>query len=376
MIIQKKAFIFVLNNFKNDSRVLKQSKSLLSWGYSVKVLALHENGMAISESIQGVNVERINLSSRSWSKHILVQLIKLLEWTIVVWWRARQADVVHCNDLNTLHVGVLLKILSIGRIKVVYDAHEYETEINGLDGLKKLITSWIERGLIIFADAVITVSDGIAKEYVRLYKIEKPTLVLNCPPYQDFPKKNLFREKFGIATDQTIFLYQGGLAKGRGIEILLDAFTEIEPSKVIVFMGYGQLEGKICEYAERYKNIFYNPAVAPDILLDYTGSANYGILFYENSCLNHAYCSPNKMFEYLMAGLPVIVSNLPEMKRVVEENGIGIVAGENTVEGLRDAIQRADRVDRSEVEAGIAKCKLIYNWEEQEKNLKAVYDTL
>lgn len=372
-----KTICLVLNNFKNDSRVLKTSLSLSANKYEVSIIALHDNGQLVSEKVQGIQVDRIKLISRSWSKHKIVQLIKLIEWTLVATWRARAADIIHCNDLNTLHVGIALKLLSIGRIKVVYDAHEYETEINGISGAEKILMSWFERGLIKFADKVITVSNGIAEEYARLYNIEKPALVLNCPPYRAVCKNNLFREKLGIAAEQTVFLYQGGLSKGRGIELLLETFASLDADSVIVFMGYGPLEGLIKDLASAHKNIYFHPAVAPDVLLAYTSSADFGISTIENKCLSYYYCLPNKLFEYLMVGLPVIVSNLHEMKKLVEQNGIGVVAEENTVQGLQQAIRHAEKLDKTVVRENIDKIKRIYCWEEQERILlKDVYRDL
>ena len=240
----------------------------------------------------------------------------------------------------------------------------------------------LEKTLIKYADKVITVSDSIANEYVKLYNIKKPALVLNTPPYKIIEKKDLFREKLGIGKDKTIFLYQGGLSKGRGIEILLDTFKQLQitpitnNTPVIVFMGYGPLGKMIKEASKSYKNIYFYPAVAPDILLDYTSSADFGILFYENNCLNHYYCSPNKMFEYLMAEIPVIVSNLYEMKRLVEKYQIGIVAKENTPQDLQKAIEEALKLDIEELRKNIQKVKNIYNWENQEKVLLKVYEEL
>ena len=141
-------------------------------------------------------------------------------------------------------------------------------------------------------------------------------------------------------------------------------------------MGYGELEGLVKEYANKYENIYFHPAVSPDILLDYTSSADFGILFYENNCLNHYYCSPNKMFEYLMAEIPVIVSNLYEMRKIVKENKIGVVAKENTPQGLKEAIENAIKLDFKELKENIQKVKAIYNWQEQEKVLLKVYKEL
>jgi glycosyltransferase involved in cell wall biosynthesis len=373
----KKVTSIVLNNFKNDSRVLKESISLQNAGYKVQVVALHEDPLEEYEQVQNISVHRVKLKSRRWSKQKAVQLLKYIELVYQVVKQYQGSDILHCNDLNALPIGVFIKKFFNRDAKVVYDAHEYETELNNLKGTQKKLATWLERRLIKYVDSVITVSDAIANEYVKLYDIEKPVLVLNTPPYKEIKKKNIFRETLGIKENQIIFLYQGGLSKGRGIEILLETFKTIDnENAVIVFMGYGPLESLIQATSKEYKNIYFHEAVAPDILLDYTSSADFGFLFYENTCLNHYYCSPNKMFEYLMAEIPVIVSNLYEMKRLVELNKIGTVAKENTLNGLKKAIEEAVILDKNKLKENIQKLKMIYNWEEQEKVLLEVYENL
>lgn len=372
----KKIANIVLNDFTNDSRVLKISTTLSSFGYEPAVVAMHNAGLSQSEYVQGVNVRRIKLLTRSWPKLKSIQLIKYFEFLIRAFWRFRKVNVVHCNDLSALPVGLLIKLFGRGK-KVIYDCHEYETEINGLKGIEKSAKKWLERLLISYADAVITVSDSIANEYTRLYKIPKPRLVLNCPTYHEQPKRNLFRENLGIRADQTIFLYQGGLSKGRGIELLLEAFSGLDSDKnVLVCMGYGPLEAVIQEKAEQQSTIFFHPAVSPEVLLNYTSSADYGVSFIEDSCLSYRYCLPNKMFEYLMAGLPVLTSNLFEMKRLVEAEGVGIVAESNTVEGFRKAVTASLDQDYAAIQKNVFESRKKYCWEEQEKVLKEIYDAL
>jgi glycosyltransferase involved in cell wall biosynthesis len=372
-----KVLSIVLNNFKNDSRVLKENISLQNAGYHVKVVALHEEPLEEYENVQGLSVHRVKLKTRAWSKHTLVQFIKYLEFIYRVIKKYRKIDIVHCNDLNALPIGVLIKTICSKNIKIVYDAHEYETEILGLDGIEKKIIRWLEKWLITYSDKVITVSDAIASEYVRLYNIKKPALVLNTPIYKIIEKKDNFRRTFDILSEQTIFLYQGGLSHGRGIEILLETFKIIDDdNSVIVFMGYGPLEGLIKESSKEYENIYFHPAVPPDELLDFTSSADFGISTIEDSCLSYRYCLPNKMFEYLMAEIPVIVSNLIEMRRLVENNRIGIVAKSNTLAGLQEAITEALQLDKKILQKSIQIVKNIYNWEEQEKVLLNLYKDL
>ena len=374
----KKVTLIVLNNFKNDSRVLKEAISLQNIGYQIKVVALHEDTLGEFDTVSNISVHRIRLKSKEWSKKRFIQLVKYFEFIYKVVKEYKHSDILHCNDLNALPIGVIVKKFFNKSAKIVYDAHEYE--INDRPNESKYsikIKYFFEKWLIKYADRVITVSDAIAKEYVKLYDIEKPALVLNAPPYVSIKKKNIFRETFNISEDKTIFLYQGGLSNGRGIEILLETFKQMKNSKsVIVFMGYGVLENIVVESSQEYENIYYHKAVSPTILLNYTSSADFGILFYENNCLNHYLCSPNKMFEYLMAEIPVVVSNLYEMRRLVENSSIGIVAKENSPKGLNIAIKEAIQLDRQKLHNNIQKVKTIYNWEEQEKILLKVYEGL
>lgn len=365
----------VLNNFTNDSRVLKTSHTLQNLGHQVTVVAMHEENLAIKETLDdGVKVHRIHLATRKWSKQRLIQIIKFLEYIVKFVFNYRKSEILHCNDLSGLFVGVVCKLTKPG-LKIIYDSHEYA--INDAPNQSKSsiqLKYWLEKFLIQFAKQVINVSDSIANEYVRLYDIPKPHLVLNCPNYIEQAKNNLFREKFGIREEQTIFLYQGGLSHGRGIELLLETFKILTDDRcVFVCMGYGPLEELITQYAARSKNIFLHPAVAPGILLNYTSSADFGISFIEDLCLSYRFCLPNKIFEYMMAGIPLLTSNLFEMRRLVEVEGLGVVAESNTVEGFRQAIQAALVLDYNAVQQNIFSARKKYCWETQEQVLKDIY---
>lgn len=377
-IVKRTIDLVVLNEFTNDSRVLKEAVSLQAMGNKVRVIAMHGRNLPESEVVAGIPVRRIKLVSRPWPKAKPVQLLKYGEFFIRALLLCRRTDIIHCNDLNALPIGVAAKALSFGRVKVVYDAHEYEIHrVSPTRRVNIAFNYMLERLLIGFADRMMTVSEAIANEYVRLYRIRKPALVLNCPRFAETNRGNIFRERFGIRPDQIIVLYQGGLTKGRGIEILLQAFSGLAGDKVVfVVMGYGPLEGLVREHQGRLAHVFFHPAVPPGELLGYTASADYGVLFYEDNCLNHRYCSPNKMFEYLMAGIPVLSSNLVEMKRLIEQNNIGVVAQSNDAEGFRGALSSLQAMDYGTLVSRVKEVRRRYCWEEQEKVLAEVYREL
>ncbi len=371
----KSVILLVLNNFLNDSRVLKEGISLKNRGYRVRVIALHEDNLNEFEVVDSIEVHRVKLLSRNWSKSKIIQILKYFEFLYRVVKEYRGSDIIHCNDLNALPIGVVIKLLDRDT-KIVYDAHEYETQTNGLNGVKQKLVSLLEKSLIGYVDRVITVGDIIASEYVRLYGIDKPALVLNTPPYRDIDKKERFRERFGISKSQTIFLYQGGLSRGRGVEILLEVFKGLDESSVVVFMGYGLLEEMIVKASIEHNNIFFHPAVPPNIVLEYTSSANFGLSIIEDICLSYRYSLPNKMFEYMMVKIPLIVSNLPQMREVVEDYGVGVVVKSNSVEGIRESIREALELDRDELEENLNRAREVFNWQNQERVLVELYSSL
>jgi glycosyltransferase involved in cell wall biosynthesis len=373
----KKVLSLVFNNFKNDTRVLKECQALQKAGYCVQVIALHEEALAEKEIVQDLRVHRIKLATRNWSKSLPVQLIKYNELALRIFFQYTGFDIIHCHDLAPLPIAIALKLLSGRKIKVVYDAHEFEAEVNGLKGIRKKSSCLVEKTLIRFVDATITVSNSIAEAYAKRYRISKPALVLNCPPRTIVKKNNKFREKFGIPESKMIFLYQGGLSHGRGIEMLLEAFQRIGQNRVVVIlMGYGPLEEKIKKISNQSSNIFLHPAVSPEELWEYTGSADIGVVAMKNTCLNHYYCLPNKFFEYAMAGLPILVNNLPEMRSLIEKYDCGQIVEEETMDSFIAAIQQIACADLSRYSVNARKLSRDYNWKNQEKVLINVYKTL
>lgn len=370
----KKILNIVLNDFKNDSRVLKTSRSLSKKGTIVTVAAMWAHGLKERESFSWGTVNRIKLRSRPLPKWKPLQIIKYIEFSFRVFFNFRKVNIVHCNDLNALPIGILIKLFG-DNVKVIYDCHEYETEMYGLAGIQKKLKKFLERNLIKHADKVVCVSESIAKDYERIYNISKPYVVLNCPEFKEQKRSNLFREILGIREDQVIFLYQGALSRGRGIEILLEAFQNLNSGRhVLVCMGYGPLEPLIRSKARISDTIYFSPAVSPDVLLQYTSSADFGVSFIEDSCLSYRFCLPNKVFEYLMAGVPILTSNLYEMKSLVDREKVGIAAESNTIEGFRRAVFYSEELNYAEILQSVFQARKKYCWENQELILDEIYN--
>lgn len=360
----------------NESRIFKESR-FLSKNYNfdkIILLGIWQEGLKKEEALENnIYIKRVSLFNVK-KRSIMYLYYYLYVFLFIIFKRPKMINI------HTLEFLPLALIAKIFRIKVIYDAHELETEKANFKGFRKNISKIIERIFIKFTHGVIVVGDAIADHYKKMYpSMERPFVVLNTPSYKEITKKDLFRENFNIKKEQIIFLYQGALSQGRGIEIILDTFkNRKDKNSVIVFMGYGALQDEIINITKVYKNIFFQPAVPHNIILDYTSSADVGIsgLVDLSSCLSYYYSLPNKIFEYLMAELPIIVPNAIEMKNFILEKQVGVVLNENNCEELNKAINYMIEIDRNKFHLNIINTKKTYNWEFQEKVLMKLYNNL
>ena len=374
----KKVVSLVFNNFKNDTRVLKECQTLQKEGYYVQVVALHEGNLPIKERTWGVMVNRIHLRTRCLPKNLFGQLIKYFELNLKAGLFYQKTDIIHCNDLGPLPIAVLMKLFSVGRIKIVYDAHELETEVCGMSRIRKILSKVLEKLLIYYIDSIIVVSDSIAEWYKNQYNLRNIHVIKNVPYRVDRKSEhsNILKETFYMQDNEILYVYQGALGNGRGIEILLNVFSKVDEKKHIVFMGYGDLEDTIKKYENKFSNIHFHPAVKPEEIMSYAKSADVGICLIENICLSYFYSLPNKLFEYIASGLPVIVSNFPEMGKIVDENKCGwkISVDEASLIDLIESISNEDiKEKRDNV---LLNCRSKFDWHQEERNLLKVYSHL
>jgi glycosyltransferase involved in cell wall biosynthesis len=366
-----------LNSFRYGSRILKETASLVQSGLvqHAYIAALHEEGLMEHEKIDNARtVWRTRLISRKWSRILIVQLVKYMEFCLRVIRYARMKNItlVNIHNLALLPLGVVLKWLCAA--KLVYDAHELETETYGLCGFRQVIARHVERILIQYADLVIVVGDGINEWYRDKYRLSNIVTVLNCPEFQEPQRTQRLHYELGIPQKKRIVIYQGGLIKGRGVESLLKAFAGFDDDKhVLVLMGYGELEPLVKEYVASHSNIYFQEAVVPTAVLQYTASADVGISYIDNPSLNDHLCLPNKLFEYIMTGLPVIVNNAPEMRRLVNENRIGIVMNELTTQSLRRALDDLTHMNSETLSKNLRRTAKLSSWNNQTNLMITAY---
>ena len=255
----------------------------------------------------------------------------------------RKVACVNAHSLAVLPLSYLVSRLTGARL--VYDTHELETEASGLKGMHQNLGRVVEQIFIKRCDAVFVVSDSIADWYVDHYGIERPTVVRNIPqfavPITLAQDRAHLRQRLGIGENELVYIYQGGFMQGRGLERLIRVFERVSLNRHLLCMGSGLLTNLVAEAAARQSNIHLLPAVQPDEVLRYTCAADIGICLTANSCLSYFYSLPNKLFEYMHAGLPIIVTPLVEQERIVNTHQCGWVAPVDDNE-LRDLLNNID----------------------------------
>jgi glycosyltransferase involved in cell wall biosynthesis len=247
-------------------------------------------------------------------------------------------NIIHCHDTFALLSGYILK-MALG-CQLIYDAHELESDKNMQSKLLSIATLFIEKFCWNKINLLISVSDAILEWYDKNLGHKPGLLVLNSPiingaiglGIDSIAHEHYFHHKYKIPPGSLVFIYLGMLSRGRGIEIILDAFASGPEDAHVVFMGDGILDSLICKYASLNTNIHLHPAVAHDKVVPLVSQADYGLCIIENTSLSDYYCLPNKLFEYCFSGLPVLASNFPEMKKIVDEYSLGFCCPPNSID--------------------------------------------
>lgn len=262
-------------------------------------------------------------------------------WCIAVYLSLspRKYQVINCHSVNLLPLAVLLKFKS--KSKLIYDIHELETETFAMTKTRKFFSKIVENILIRFVDFTIVVSDPIKNWYSENYNLQNIAVIKNMPSTKPVSiNLNIsMRDKFHIPKDDIIFVYHGALLKGRGIEKLISIFSTLEDKKKhLVLIGFGDLGDMCLKHAQNNLNIHFNDALQKDELLEFIKQADVGLNFIDNSCLNHEFCLPNKIWDYLSSSIPVMVNNLEGMRSVVEEYKCGWLVDDDET-SIKSAIE-------------------------------------
>jgi len=287
-------------------------------------------------------------------------------------------DIIHANDLDTLLAGWFIKQKT--GAKLVYDAHEIWTKQGLLLPKTVLLTfSWLERFLIKKIDAFVSVNESIIQETSKMYNyhFKIPTLVIfNCPNYELIQFAAHRRKKVFI-------LFQGRYCFDRGLEQLAESARYLEDNAEIHFRALGdpptkkRLEEIVKKFGLQKKVKFFDP-VPMDQMVKSAKSADIGVISYIPVNINNRLCTPNKLFEYMMAGLALAVSNLPELSRVVKNHQNGVTFNPRSPKSIAESLNRLvkERKTVEKMRQNSLNAAKKYSWEEEEKKLLNLYRRL
>lgn len=256
--------------------------------------------------------------------------------------------VVHVHDWFSLPSGWLISVLL--RARLIYDAHELESDANGVTKEMRFLVKSIERICWPKIDTFITVSRSILGWYMTEYGIKKCEVILNSPKIREIKEdnqteENYLRDRFNIPDESRVFIYIGVFEFGRGIENYLEAFTRQDMNHHLVFLGSGSLDNAIRKVIQGNNKIHIHEPVTHDQVIHLAKNADFGLCLIEDVSLSDWLCLPNKFFEYAFAGLPMIVSDFPELSEVVQSYSLGIAIGSKSEE-LVTLLRNDSELDR------------------------------
>lgn len=362
-----------------ESRILKETNSITKLGLVSKVyiLGIWRNHLPLRENITNqCTIIRLRCASAIGPKQVILKSLKIIEFSlkVIIFCEKIKPSSVTIHSSSLLLLGLFLKIRH--KAKIIYAPHELESERIGLSEYQKILIKKLEKTVLPFADSISAPSFPIAKWYSETYKIIPPFLIYNAPCYKrqkSSPPYYKIRDIFNIPKKSILFLYHGLLDEGRGIEIICKCFQDSKRGFHILFCGFGDLAETIKEYQAKCPAIHLMDPVAPNMILNIARQADVGICLIENTCLSYQFSLPNKLFEYMHAGLAVISSNFPTMRQIVTQARIGWSIKPST-KSLSSLLQKIPPKTLQSMKKNSCKARKEYCWENNEKNILKMYN--
>ncbi len=368
----KKAIVSVINDLSTDQRVHKVCTSLQAMGYDVTLVGRKQR-------------KSLPLQERAYKTKRMFLLFEIgplfyLEYQKRLFWYLifHKADVLVSNDLDTLLPNFLVSKLKGGEL--VYDSHEIFCEVPELQNnpTKKNIWKSLERWIFPKLKHVFTVNDSIAKIYSEEYKV--PVQVIrNIPPLANQLKlKPTTKQELGIPQNKKTIVLQGaGINIDRGAEEAVEAMQYVNDA-VLMIVGSGDVITLLHQMVKKLNlsdKVIFVGKVPFEKLLQYTHHADLGLTLDKDTNINYKYSLPNKLFDYIHAGVPVLASGLVEIKNIIDQYKVGDCIQSHDPKHIADKINSILN-NENQLQDWKKNCKIAaenLNWEKEEKLLTQVY---
>jgi glycosyltransferase involved in cell wall biosynthesis len=367
--------VSVTNDLVTDNRVDKVCRFLISEGYTLTLVGRKLTGSK-PVSDRNYKTKRFRLLFTKGPLFYLAFNLRLFLYLLF-----HRSTILVANDLDTLLANFLASKLK--SIKLVYDSHEYFTEVPELveNPRKQKIWQTLEEWIFPKLKNCYTVNDSIAKMYMQKYSVSVKVIRNVAPNFMSFAIKT--REDLGLPTDKFIIIIQGsGINKRRGAEEAVRAMNYIEGALLLI-IGSGDvihdLKNQVREDDLKDK-VRFLPKMPYAEMMQYTMNGDLGLAIDHTDVLNHKLALPNKFFDYIQAEIPILATDITEVRAIIEKYDIGFVLEhELTTQTLAAKINeiKSGFLDQKEfLKENLKKAKLSENWENELMKLKEIYSIL
>ncbi len=367
---KKKLALTVTNDLVADNRVHKVATTLTNLGFEVTLIGRKFGDSPLLKP-RNYKTFRMNLPFNNGPLFYASYNIYLFFHLIV-----KQYDLVVSNDLDSLTAG--FSYTNLANKKLVYDSHEYYTEVPELVSRPAIKKIWevLEAAMLPKIKHCYTVCQSIADVYNQKYQ-SNFKVVRNVP----FKAKNQQIKpniNVNIPSDLPIILYQGAVNLGRGIEEAILAMKNIENARLVI-VGNGDLSEDCRQLARKEgvsEKVIFTGRIPYDEVKFITQLATIGLSIEKDMGLNYRFALPNKLFDYIQSGIPILASSLPEIKRIVEDYKVGTCISHTSVDelviGIKQMLKEEKQLAIWKENCNIAAEALC--WENEEKILINLFD--
>ncbi len=368
-------------DIKSDSRILKEMHSLKKGIPNAKLFGIGvemSSGASKTSELSELNIDSITLKSRNLNilPKTIRQGLSVTEITAKMLLKSLKIKphVIHCHDTPSLPLALTVKLFT--GAKLIYDAHELESDRNRISKLSSKLTLFVEKILWRYIDAQIIVSPSIENWYENNIGKKTSEVILNSPSLAKNDTcfdSSYFNNYFSIPSSSRVFLYIGVLAPGRGINKIASIFKKYDIKSHLVFLGYGELSDSLKVLSKQHPNIHVHDAVPHKKVVTIAKSADIGLCLIEKISLSDYYCLPNKLFEYCFSGIPVLASDFPDISQVVKDYDLGKCTKLDP-DSIYQSIKELEKLETlPKIDTGA-----LYDlsWDAQEKKLIKLYNVL
>jgi glycosyltransferase involved in cell wall biosynthesis len=360
--------VLVSNDLEHDQRVAKVCSTLSDMGWQITLV-----GRMLPDSRpfeRSYEIRRFKLPFRKGALFYAALNIRLFFYLLT-----KRTDVILANDLDTLLPAYVVS--KIRGKKVVYDSHEYFTEAEGLTGrsFPKRIWEKIEGWIFPKLKYVFCVNETVANIYTSKYGV--PISVVRNIPLLELAEANTSRAELGLPEGKKIVLLQGAyIDPDRGGAELVESIKYTK-GVLLLIIGAGRDMENLRQQARQEHleaDVKFLPRMPFAELRRYTSVCDLGISIDKPVHLNYTYSLPNKLFDYIHAGTPVLVSDLPELKRIVNKWKVGMVLDEVTPQKVAHAIMEVLQSPEYVIwKTNCLSARKELNWQKESEIIKAVY---